>query len=88
MIELTKNLAIVADGHCYAVGKPVKKQSGDVFIQKPRYYSTMADALRGSISIALCNSVTDGTITSLRQFMDEQQRLTEQIKTLLTPLEV
>ena len=88
MIEISKDLVLVADGHCYAVGKPVKKQSGEFFIQKPRYYSTMGQTLRGCVSIALRNGVADGTITTLRQFMDEQQRLTDQIKVLLTPLEV
>lgn len=88
MIKIDENLVIVADGHCYAVGKPVQKQSGEIFIQKPKYYSTMAQTLRGCVSIALRNGVADGSITTLRQFMDEQQRLTDQIKVLLTPLEV
>ena len=88
MIQISENLVIIADGHCYAVGKPVYRNCGETFIQKPKYYPTMAQTLRGSVSIALCNGVADGTITTLRQFLDEQQRLTDQIKVLLTPLEV
>ena len=88
MIQITENLVIVADGHCYAVGKPVYRDRGGVFVQKPRYYSTMEQTLRGCVSIALRNGVADGTITNLRQLVDEQDRLIAQLKELLAPLEV
>ena len=88
MIEITKDLAIISDGRCFTVGKPIYKQSGEVFIQKPRYYSDVRQALRGALSIAVCNGVAAGTITELRQLVEEQERLTAQLKELLAPLEV
>lgn len=88
MIKIDENLAIVSDGHCYAVGKPTHRNCGDIFLLRPSYYATMEQALRGALSIALRNGVADGTITTLRQFLVEQERLTAQLKKLLAPLEV
>ena len=88
MIKINDDLVILADGHCYAVGKPAYRNCGGIFLLKPSYYTTMEQALHGSLSIALRNGVADGTITTLRQFLVEQERLTAQLKELLDSVEV
>lgn len=46
-----KDYAITADDHCYTVGKPVVRKDKDgeekEVIVKPRYYTTLSDAVRG-----------------------------------------
>ena len=83
MIQITDNLAIIADANCYIVGKPVKKRDGSVFIRDPKYYSTIGQALRGTVNIALRTAVSDGTITTLRQFVNEHERLEGVLQDLL-----
>lgn len=86
MIQLTKDLWLKADEHCYIVGKPVKSRGKGTELRNPRYYHTMARAVSGALSTALRQGVADGSITTLREFIQEQTRLQAEFEKLLAPL--
>ncbi len=65
MIQLTDNLAMTADEYCYIVGQPRTRPGKGLTMEKPRYYSTAAQAVTAALETALRHGVADGTITSL-----------------------
>lgn len=56
-------------------------------IGQAEYYTTAAQAVRGALAITMRQRVADGSITTLRQFIEEQERLQDEFKRLLEPLE-
>ena len=87
MIQLTKDLWMDADEHCYIVGKPRQIADKVVRLDKPTYYTTMAQAVSGACARALRQGVADGTITTLREFIREREKLWTELKTLIVPLD-
>lgn len=87
MIQLTKDLVLIADSECYVVGKPGKSRGKGPELIKPKYYTTVAQAVRGALAITMRQRVADGSIATLRQFIEEQERLQDEFKQLLEPLE-
>ncbi len=81
MIQLTNNLVMVADDHCYIVGV-LNKQRGEGTqggrkasqILSPTYYPTAAQAVQGALNRVMRTAVKDGSITTLREFIQEQDR--------------
>ena len=52
MIQLTENLAVIADDLQYILGKPVQRErngSTVTEIRRPRYYPTLEGAVRGAV---------------------------------------
>lgn len=94
MIYLTDKLAVTADSECYMVGRPVEtvQESGGKRckapkLRSPRYYSTMAQAVRGAVSTTLRQKVAASEITSLEEFLRQEKALQEHFTKLLEPLE-
>ncbi len=87
MIQLTKDLAMTADQYGYTVGKPFKEKDNYVRLKNPTYYGTAAQAVRGALSRTLHQGIADGSITTLRQFVQEQERLRDEFQRLLAPLD-
>jgi len=87
MIQLTNELYMTADDHCYIVGKPRKGRGKGVELRNPTYYSTAAQALTGALNRAMRQSVADGSITTLREFAQELERQRLAFEKAITPLE-
>lgn len=87
IIQLTPNLVMIADNHCYIVGKPRLKPGKSIKVEKPRYYTTVAQAIKGALQQAMRDKVQNGETTTLRQFIEQQEMLQEEFEKLLTPLE-
>ena len=82
MITLTDKLAVTADSECYMVGRPVEtvQESGGKRckapkLRSPRYYPTLAQAVRGAVA------------TTLQEFIRQEKALQEHFTKLLEPLE-
>ncbi len=75
MIQLTKDLVMDADSLNYIVGKPVQRPGSRLEIKAPRYYPSVGHAIRGALSLTMRRHVADGTITTLKDFLKEQERL-------------
>ena len=81
VIYLTDKLAVTADSECYMVGRPVEtvQESGGKRCKapklRPRYYSTMAQAVRGAVSATLRQKVAASEITTLQEFIRQEQTL-------------
>lgn len=94
MITLTDKLAVTADSECYMVGRPVEtvQESGGKRckapkLRSPRYYSTLAQAVRGAVSTTLRQKVAASEITTLQEFIRQEKALQEHFTKLLEPLE-
>ena len=87
MIQLTKGFAMIADDCCYTVGKPRQKADGRIVLDMPTYYSTAAQAVQGALKRAMRQGVADGSITTLREFIREQERLRAELEALVAPLD-
>ena len=90
MIQLTENLAVMADDLQYILGKPVRRERNDkavIEIQRPRYYPTLEGAVRAAVVQTLRDKVQSEEITTLRTFLLEHKRVTDEFKELLAPLE-
>lgn len=88
MIQLTKRLVMTADEHCYIVGETYQKDGRPLEIKKPTYYSTAAQAVKGALKRTMRKAVADGEITTLREFIEKQERLLTELETLIAPLDV
>lgn len=94
MIQLTDRLAVTADNECYIVGRVYKRngspaESGEkaVELRDPRYYTTLAQAVRAAASRTLRAGIADGSITTLQEFIREAERITAEFTEKLKPLE-
>ena len=87
MIQLTDNLVVTADQYQYIVGTPRTRPDKGITIDKPRYYTTLAGAVKAAVSQAMRDKVADGTITTLRGWLDEYQKITDEFTKRLEPLE-
>ena len=74
MIQLTDDLVMIADDHCYIVGTPRERPGRPVEICNPTYYTTAGQAVHGALNRAIRQGVRDGNITTLREFIQEQER--------------
>ena len=91
MIQLTENLAVIADDLQYIVGKPVQRERNGTTvteIRRPRYYPTLAGAVRGAVSQAMRDKVASEEITPLREFLAESGRMQAEFENMLKPLDV
>lgn len=88
MIELPKGFAVSADDHCFIVGKLKQRTDGRIEITNPKYYTTMHQAIRGTLCCMMRASVKDGDITTLQQFSQEQRKLHGELWRLISPLSV
>lgn len=94
MIQLTNDLVMVADDHCYAVGV-LNKQRGDNTqggrkahkILNPTYYTTAGQAVQGALNRAMRQAVKDGSVTTLWEFIQEQERQRAEIERLVFALD-
>lgn len=87
MIQLTKDLAMTADEHCYIVGQPRQRADKGTILRNPTYHPTAAQAVSTALVRAMRQGVADGSITTLRQFVQEQERQRTEINKLLHQLE-
>ena len=87
MIQLTKDLAMTADEHCYIVGKLRQRADRGTILDKPTYHTTAAQAVSAALNRALRQGVSDGSITTLRQFIEEQDRQRTELDKLMSKLE-
>lgn len=93
MIRLTKDLVMVADDHCYTVGMLNKQRADGMqggckanLIHNPTYYTTAEQAVQGALNRAMRSAVKDGSITTLREFIQEQDRQRTELAKLIDPL--
>ena len=87
MIQLPDGLVLLADDHAYIVGKAKKDRGRGIEVQNPTYHTSVAQAAQSALNRIMRTAVKDGSITTLRQFIEEQERLNRELKELLTPLE-
>ena len=90
MIQLTENLAVIADELQYIVGKPVERERNGqpvVCWRTPRYYPTLAGGVGVAVSPAMGYKGAGEEITTLRAFLTEYRRLDDEFRRLLEPLE-
>ena len=66
--------------------KPEK--AGHTRFKEPHYFSTMQGAVKEAIRRLLCEKVAGDEITTLRQFVDEADRLKAEFKEIIEPLSV
>lgn len=87
MIYITHKLAVTADEYQYIVGEPRERKGRGVELRHRRYYPTMALAIQGAISATLRQRVSEGAIDTLREFIQEEERLQNDFSQKLEPLE-
>lgn len=86
MIQLTEKLVMTADKHCYIVGDPKQRPGRPFEIKEPKYYYTAAQAVQGALYTAMRQSVEDGSITTLQDFIKELERRQAAFQTMIAPL--
>lgn len=87
MIQLTEELAMIADDCCYIIGKPRQRADKGLVMDKPTYYSTAAQAVCGALGRAMRQAVKDNEVTTLQQFIQEQERLHAELERRIAPLD-
>lgn len=87
MIHLTKGIAMTADENCFIVGKARTRADKGIVLDHPRYYTTAVQAVCAALNSAMRQGVADGSITTLRQFINEQDRLNSELRVMLAPLD-
>lgn len=86
MIRLTKRLVLTADKHCYIVGEVKQRPGRPAEIKGARYYTTVAQAVRGTLDTTMRWAVEDGSIATLQEFIREQERQRTRLERLIAPL--
>lgn len=87
MIQLTKDLAMTADERCYIVGKPRQTRDRGIELRNPTYHTTAAQAVQSALAQTMRQGVADGSITTLREFIQEQERQRMEFEKLIAPME-
>ena len=83
MIQLTDNLVMIADDYCYTVGRPRKRADKGLVLDHPTYYTTAGQAVQGALNQAMRQAVKDGSVTTLREFIQEQERQSAYLERLI-----
>lgn len=78
---------MTADENCFILGRPRTRADKGLTLDNPRYYSTAAQAVRAALLSAMRQGVAEGSITTLRQFVSEQNRLAGELQMMLAPLD-
>lgn len=93
MIQLIDGLVMTADENSYIVGQVNEQRSEDERgvskaqkLMWSKYYPTAAQAVSAALARALRRRVADGSITTLREFIQEQERLRGELEKLVAPL--
>jgi len=90
VVKLTDKLAVTADDFQYIVGTPsIENQRGGEYarMRHPKFFPTMADAVKYAASAAVRDKLSAGEIASLHEFITEHERITAEFKRTLHPLE-
>ena len=85
MISLPGGLAITADRNCYRLGRSSK---GGERLWDVTYHNDMQETVRATVRRLMRKQVEDGTITTLRGWLDEYKKITDEFTKRLEPLEV
>lgn len=56
-------------------------------LRKPTYHTTAAQAVQSALARTMRQGVADGSITALREFIQEQERQRAELEKLVAPLE-
>ena len=88
MIYLRYKLAVTADGECYMVGRPRQRAGRAVSVDNPRYYPTLAQAVRGAVATTLRQKVATSEITTLQEFIRQEKALEAEFTKKLEVLDV
>ncbi|MFR8872571.1 MAG: hypothetical protein ACLVHV_03320 [Oscillospiraceae bacterium] len=86
MIELLGGYCIKSDRKQFIMGQTRKDKAGHTRFKEPHYFSTMQGAVKEAIRRLLCEKVAGDEITTLRQFVDEADRLKAEFKEIIEPL--
>lgn len=91
MIQLTDKIVVTADEHQFIVGRPRQRTRKDgnqaIGIDSPSYFTSLSNAVKFAVTQSMRDSVANGTITTLREFIAEQERVQNEFARLLEPLE-
>lgn len=87
VVYLTEAFVLSADEYSFIVGKPRTRPGRGIVIDRATYHTTAAKAASAAVLRAMRQGVADGSITTLRQFIVEQQRLQTELERLIAPLE-
>jgi len=83
MIPLTDDLVMIADDYCYTIGKPRQRADKGVILDHPTYYTTAGQAVQGALNRTMRKAVKDGRVTTLKQFVQEQERQRTELERLI-----
>lgn len=86
MIQIAAGLVITADDSQYILGRPVKKRDGKIAVRSPRYYTNLSQAVRAAAVIAVRKKVAIEEITTLRDCINEMERIQREFEKLIEPL--
>lgn len=78
MIKLTDTLSMSADDSQYMVGKPytrTEKGESRMTLKDCKYFTSVSAALRYAVDYELRAGVVDGSITTMREYLAECERL-------------
>lgn len=85
MITLLSDLIITADNEQYIVGRARTRADKGIIVDKPRYYPNLESALRAALQQAMRDKVSAGEITTLQDFIREQNQMRAELDALLRP---
>ena len=88
MIYLPGGYAMIADENCFVIGIPyTNPKNGNTDLRKKLYYTSLSLALEGTVSRIMRDKVADESITDLQGIIEQYEKLRDEMKHLLIPLE-
>lgn len=87
MIKLTDTLSMSADDLQYMVGKPyIRAGKGEsrMTLKDCKYFTSVSAALRYAVDYELRTGVVDGSITTMREYLAECERLYKSLEEIFT----
>ncbi len=83
MLHLIEDYYMTADkkpGCSYVVGIPRQTEDKRIIMRQTRYYSTLAHAVAETAEIALHDKIAAGSITTLKEAVEELHRMKDEIR--------
>ena len=84
MLHVIGDLYLTANTNGFILGNPLQRDAGRISMEEARYFTDLPTAITAAVNLALRDEVQSERIQSLKEAVDEMQRIRDEIHTAVS----